>query len=788
MPHALHDAIRFWKASPGRGLLLLASCALIVALAAVNTVVLRSSLWFTPPGVDPGMHFLTLGQHTPEGRFEPVALQDLDRLRSLVAPGGFAAYGRSDGEVRLGDAAWPAQPVALVSDRFFEVLGVDAMIGETPGADAHGAMLSHAFWSGPLHSDPSIVGKSINIAGADIRVVGIAPPAFKGLGDLAPVAWIPDKYTPAFFDLLLPLPQEIVDSAKAEFATLAPFFFGIVDAGKVDPDDPRLTRWKVRDTREISLSTPTGPLKLGFDATGHASAVYPRIDITPQRTATVARYLAILGLLNAALAFLALLNLASFWSARTSERAQELQCMVAVGARRRDLAGMFLSEALPFLALVLLLSVPLAYGQFHLVRQLQPMQDYLQGRGVALSARDFLPGLGLIVAVGVVAVAWPWRYLRESVLRSRSIGATAATERGRKLAHALQWALSAFVAGAVGLSLLVALRLNAAPWGGSADPVLVTAPEHGLEAASDLARRLGLDEDAMAVIRTPPLTRLPVRAELHANEAGDSVRHTIYFNAASPQAFDLLGVPLLAGRTYAPHSENEVVLSASAAALFGGPAVVVGRHLTRADPFDASQDTSVLVTGVVGDIHYDSVRTPAEAVAYVPPESSLSGMTVLLPHRFLASGALDHARSMSDKRADQVRTELLLAGFTFCYAVLALGLMGLGLLSLARTRLQQHGRELGLRAALGASLGQAAREFMRAPALVAVAAALPVVLLFVLALAANAVPMPLAQPLDAAWVGLGMAAVLLLFGVTLFGFARRKLARFNLSELLRAER
>ena len=104
----VHDAWRFWRRSFGRGLLLLSSCSLIVALAAVNTVVLRSSLWFTPPGVTADKSFVTLGQRTPEGRFEPVALRDLDRLGAWFARDSYAAYGTADADIRFGGRAWPA--------------------------------------------------------------------------------------------------------------------------------------------------------------------------------------------------------------------------------------------------------------------------------------------------------------------------------------------------------------------------------------------------------------------------------------------------------------------------------------------------------------------------------------------------------------------------------------------------------------------------------------------------------------------------------------------------------
>jgi predicted permease len=90
------------------------------------------------------------------------------------------ARGRQDTrEVRLG---------MLVSDGFFDVLGVQAGWGRVfaadegrvPGRDAV-VVLGYDFWQNVLGGDPSILNSSVVINGVDFLVVGILPERFTGL-------------------------------------------------------------------------------------------------------------------------------------------------------------------------------------------------------------------------------------------------------------------------------------------------------------------------------------------------------------------------------------------------------------------------------------------------------------------------------------------------------------------------------------------------------------------------------------------------------------------------------
>ena len=90
----------------------------------------------------------------------------------------------------------------VVSAAFFSTLGLNPSMGRVfrEGDDAAGApptaVLSNAFWRQRLGSDPSIIGKSINIQGRPTTVIGVMPASvWYPRGDRAEL-WINDNFPP----------------------------------------------------------------------------------------------------------------------------------------------------------------------------------------------------------------------------------------------------------------------------------------------------------------------------------------------------------------------------------------------------------------------------------------------------------------------------------------------------------------------------------------------------------------------------------------------------------------
>lgn len=103
-------------------------------------------------------------------------------------------YGRVGGE-REQDIT----RVQLVSGEYFSLLGLAPARGRllTPSDNlAIGlhpvAVVSHAFWQRKLISSEDVIGRTINLNGAQFTVIGVAPATFNGLWLESPVdVWIP---------------------------------------------------------------------------------------------------------------------------------------------------------------------------------------------------------------------------------------------------------------------------------------------------------------------------------------------------------------------------------------------------------------------------------------------------------------------------------------------------------------------------------------------------------------------------------------------------------------------
>ena len=75
----------------------------------------------------------------------------------------------------------------LVSDNFFDVLGIHAALGRTfapeeaqvPGRDAV-VVLSYDFWKNGLAEDTSILDTVVWMNGIDFHVIGVTPATFTG--------------------------------------------------------------------------------------------------------------------------------------------------------------------------------------------------------------------------------------------------------------------------------------------------------------------------------------------------------------------------------------------------------------------------------------------------------------------------------------------------------------------------------------------------------------------------------------------------------------------------------
>ena len=85
------------------------------------------------------------------------------------------------------DGSDQTEPLAvyMVSDNYFDVLGVELALGRGFGASAGaaeppGVVLSDAFWRARFAANPGVLGRSVWLDGTSFAIIGVAPPRFTG--------------------------------------------------------------------------------------------------------------------------------------------------------------------------------------------------------------------------------------------------------------------------------------------------------------------------------------------------------------------------------------------------------------------------------------------------------------------------------------------------------------------------------------------------------------------------------------------------------------------------------
>ena len=365
--------------------------------------------------------------------------------------GGTRSY---DGVIASGDiqaVGFSAEPGAtprvkagaLVSGNYFRVLGVEPQLGrgfrddedEVPGRNAV-VVLGPDFWKHEFAGDPSVVGRTVRLNGADFVVIGVAPDAFPGME----IFQRPDFYMPL--------------AMARRFATTQKSFFE-------DRDDRELTvraRLKAGMTVQQArseLAVIAQRFERDYPKLNHdrGAAALTQFEMRTRADAYEWKFIVIFAVLALAVLLVACTNVAGLLLSRAQTRTREIAVRLALGAGRFRLIRMLLTESLMLASLGGLAGVAIAYGAIRFFLSLAIPAELPVTLPFQLDRRVLLANLALSVlsaiACGLAPALQSTRADLVNGLKSADADAAAGTGRRRL------WGRNVLVVAQVSMSLLL---------------------------------------------------------------------------------------------------------------------------------------------------------------------------------------------------------------------------------------------------------------------------------------------------------------------------------------------
>jgi predicted permease len=678
------------------------------------------------------VHLTTPSAQGENEGYSTTEVSDLNReLKSMSAVAEyhsmpFQLYGHGDPlRVQTG----------VVSDRFFDMIGVKPLLGRTfrHGEEAIGAppvvVLSYRFWMDQFHGDASIIGATFTMNDRIHHVVGVLPPmpGYPNDNDIwMPAGACPFRSAPSMMN------DRSMRMVEA-FAVLKP---------------------------DVSFEQAQAELN-AVNARYRASypAVYPatqrlKFVAASARDEMTARAKPILLLLLATAGFLllaAVANVANLSLSRQMRRSRELALRVAIGASGGRLYRQLMFENLLLTFMGGALGVLMAASGVGLLRSVA-MRLTPRGDEIHLSLPVFLFALGLCVIIALILAAAPFfqvlggRNIAVAIRQgnSGSMG-TRGDLRTRSALVVAQVAL-AFVmlvgAGLIARSLIALERVDA---GVDVHNVQTARLSLNFTKYNTGSSRRRFVNDLLDQLNTlPGVSSVGVASALPLNNGQPNTTRFVVeggqndlgqggpkadVTAVSPDYFRTVGMSLLRGRAFTSADRDSTT-----------PNVIVSQRLAKTywhgrDPIGTrvssdSGKTWLNVIGVVGDVRQNRLDADVTDEMYVPVLSTGTGdvrvflrttgpmLPVVKALRGVVANIdnqqpVSSVQSLEEVRGAQLAEPRLTTALLTIFATLALILTATGLAGVIGYGVTQRLPEIAIRMALGADNAKVVSLVMR---------------------------------------------------------------------------
>jgi predicted permease len=666
--------------------------------------------------------------------------------------GGSSAYScdESDG-VRL-------VMTQMLAPNYFQELGVPALLGrvltEADAAQSSNipALISYQFWQSRYGGRADILGQVIRLKNFPFIIVGVLPRDFHSLDiERAPDVRVPISAAPY-------LQGRAVDDPRGEerrdgFRILVRLRPGVNPNAIEQAAGDSLRRLLEQDLLLLNASLTT-PIRADFLEGEIQWIKQGRFTLAPAGNGISRLRGQFSQALNLLLSGVAVLltsvcaNVAGLLLARGEERRKELAVRLAVGAGHQRLLGQLMVEnlclALPGGVIGVALAYSLVPSLLSILPPVRSLDQYASPQILTVTPdlRTLLfAWLALLVSVCFFGLFPAWRATRLDLNADlKGAAAVAAHSLASLIPVTVQIALSVLLLAAGGLMLHSYAKLqNLNP---GFDRAHVLSFTLGMKDArmTDAQTRSYIAELARRVRTLPGVRSVAYSSRGLMRGAGIKGIVTapgvnqpagVYLNTTwvdvTPEYFETLGIPLLAGRGFDPLDDQAkptpVVINRALSDLLFPHSNPVGKQIVRGR--DGSKPPDLQVVGLVETAKFRQMQEPApptfyylltdddyQWVLYVRTEGNpLSAMRPIEDViRKLGGGVpLVEASTLEQEVQNTLWQEKLVAALAAFFSFIALLLAGIGLYGTLAYSVSRRKRELGIRLAIGAQAGHIVR-------------------------------------------------------------------------------
>jgi len=636
-----------------------------------------------------------------------------------------------------------------VTANFFDVARLPMTVGRGFTQDEEhlpAVVLGHRLWQRRFGADPAIAGRSVRLSGRPYTVVGVAPSGFRGLDIILDAQfWVPLDN----IDHLLPKTDNRTDRNYHWFAVVGHLASGVTQAQAAAELEVLGQRFaKAFPETVAAASRDTGFL---METAG---------SLPPRDRSAAMMFFAGLSAVALLVLCIACANVANLSLAQATGRRREMAVRLALGATRGHLLGQVLTESVLLSLAGGIFGVALSLWATNAPAAFRLAVPVPLDLSVSVNSAVLLYAFVLSVGAGILfGLAPAWSVARPvivSALKGEDVlGRPDRAWSLRNLLVVSQISMSPVLLSATGLFLRSLGNASRIDIGFRSKGVLMMSvdprlhgysPERSVQLLTTVRQRIAT---LPGVISAACTDAVPLSGghrsdgfEVQGRPA-PSGNTSVDLYMASSGYFDTMGISRIAGRDF----ENETATSSRTAVV---NELFVQRFFGNENPIGQRVRDGNRIYEIIGVVKNTKSRTLGEdlrPVLYrslaqdIAADPSMSGYSLLV--RFagepgaLAKAvraqihALDPALAIFDSATmEEHLSDALflprLAGTLFgIFGLLGLSLAAVGLYGVISYWVSRRTREIGIRLAIGARIGEVQRLIIRQGMTLAVVALVP---------------------------------------------------------------